>query len=87
MIAEDPLTAVAIGTGKFIEFAHGMTSALEASMGIGGGKERDDYLSFINHRRTRISAGFFLSPVPIRGQNPYRSKRRYPYYGNHHRIY
>ena len=23
MIAEDPLTAVAIGTGKFIEFAHG----------------------------------------------------------------
>ncbi len=39
MIAEDPLTAVAIGTGKFIEFAHGMTSALEASMGIGGGKE------------------------------------------------
>lgn len=43
MIAEDPLTAVAIGTGKFIEFAHGMTSALEASMGIGGGKERDDY--------------------------------------------
>ena len=43
VIAEDPLTAVAIGTGKFIEFAHGMTSALEASMGIGGGKERDDY--------------------------------------------
>ena len=26
VIAEDPLTAVAIGTGKFIEFAHGMTS-------------------------------------------------------------
>ena len=23
MVAEDPLTAVAIGTGKFIEFAHG----------------------------------------------------------------
>ena len=23
MIAEEPLTAVAIGTGKFIEFAHG----------------------------------------------------------------
>ena len=23
MIAEDPLTAVAIGTGKFIEFLHG----------------------------------------------------------------
>ena len=23
MIAEDPLTAVAIGTGKFIEFTHG----------------------------------------------------------------
>ena len=43
VIAEDPLTAAAIGTGKFIEFAHGMTSALEASMGIGGGKERDDY--------------------------------------------
>ena len=38
VIAEDPLTAVAIGTGKFIEFAHGMTSALEASMGIGGGR-------------------------------------------------
>jgi rod shape-determining protein MreB len=26
MIAEDPLTAVAIGTGKFIEFAHGELS-------------------------------------------------------------
>ena len=23
MVAEDPLTAVAIGTGKFIEFQHG----------------------------------------------------------------
>ena len=23
MIAEDPLTAVAVGTGKFIEFSHG----------------------------------------------------------------
>ena len=33
MIAEDPLTAVAIGTGKFIEFAHGM--------GLDG--ERDEY--------------------------------------------
>ena len=31
VIADDPLTAVAIGTGKFIEFAHGMTSVLEAS--------------------------------------------------------
>ena len=30
MIAEEPLTAVAIGTGKFIEFAHG------------GGKGADD---------------------------------------------
>ena len=44
VIAEDPLTAVAIGTGKFIEFAHGMTSALEASMGIGGGRnDKEDY--------------------------------------------
>lgn len=43
VIADDPLTAVAIGTGKFIEFAHGMTSALEASMGIAGSKEREDY--------------------------------------------
>ena len=25
MIAEDPLTAVAVGTGKFIEFGHGET--------------------------------------------------------------
>ena len=39
MIAEDPLTAVAIGTGKFIEFAHGMNMAMEASMGVGGGRE------------------------------------------------
>ena len=39
MIAEDPLTAVAIGTGKFIEFAHGMSMAMEASMGVGGGRE------------------------------------------------
>ena len=44
VIAEDPLTAVAIGTGKFIEFAHDMTSALEASMGIGGGRnDKEDY--------------------------------------------
>ena len=44
VIAEDPLTAVAIGTGKFIEFAHGMTSALESSMGIGGGRnDKEDY--------------------------------------------
>ena len=44
VIAEDPLTAVAIGTGKFIEFAHGMTSALESSMGIGGGRNyKEDY--------------------------------------------
>ena len=40
MIAEDPLTAVAIGTGKFIEFAHGMNMAMEASM---GGSSREDY--------------------------------------------
>ena len=39
MIAEDPLTAVAIGTGEFIEFAHGMNMAMEASMGVGGGRE------------------------------------------------
>ena len=32
MIAEDPLTAVAIGTGKFIEFAHGMNMAMELSL-------------------------------------------------------
>ena len=36
MIAEDPLTAVAIGTGKFIEFAHGMSRSLE-------GGDKDDY--------------------------------------------
>ena len=30
MVAEDPLTAVAIGTGKFIEFTHG-----------GDGKQQD----------------------------------------------
>ena len=40
MIAEDPLTAVAIGTGKFIEFAHGMNMMMEASM---GGSSREDY--------------------------------------------
>ena len=45
VIAEDPLTAVAIGTGKFIEFAHGMTSALEASMGIGGGRNDKEDLN------------------------------------------
>ena len=55
------MTAVAIGTGKFIEFAHGMTSALEASMGgIGGGKEQDgEIVKSINHRT--IQPGFFLS--------------------------
>ena len=36
MIAEDPLTAVAIGTGKFIEFAHGMGRSLE-------GGDKDEY--------------------------------------------
>ena len=39
MIAEDPLTAVAIGTGRFIEFAHDMNSSLESSMGPSGGRE------------------------------------------------
>lgn len=39
MIAEDPLTAVAIGTGRFIEFAHDMNSSLESSMGPNGGRE------------------------------------------------
>ena len=29
MVAEDPLTAVAIGTGKFIEFQHGDARAME----------------------------------------------------------
>ena len=29
MVAEDPLTAVAIGTGKFIEFQHGDVRAYE----------------------------------------------------------
>ena len=39
MIAEDPLTAVAIGTGRFIEFAHDMNASLESSMGPSGGRE------------------------------------------------
>lgn len=29
MVAEDPLTAVAIGTGKFIEFQHGDNKPME----------------------------------------------------------
>ncbi len=33
MIAEDPLTAVAIGTGKFIEFAHGEKKKLRKDAG------------------------------------------------------
>ena len=33
------LTAVAIGTGRFIEFAHDMNSSLESSMGPSGGRE------------------------------------------------
>ena len=40
MIAEDPLTAVAIGTGKFIEFAHGMNLAMDPAV---GGSTKEDY--------------------------------------------
>ena len=85
VIAEDPLTAVAIGTGKFIEFAHGMTSALEASMGIGGGRnDKEDYNFFDLAGLPQQCGGLFdyikAATVLI---HRYRGKKN----GNHNRIY